>query len=43
MEEHAGQRRDHERLQTRMARVERIVSRGPLRVARRLAGRVRRS
>ncbi|MCW3045752.1 MAG: glycosyltransferase family 4 protein [Solirubrobacterales bacterium] len=43
MEEHAVQRRDHQRLQTRMDRVERIMSRGPLRAARKLASRVRRS
>jgi glycosyltransferase involved in cell wall biosynthesis len=43
MEEHAAQRRDHHRLQTRMDRVERIMSRGPLRAARKLASRVRRS
>jgi hypothetical protein len=43
MEEHAAQRRDHHRLQTRMDRVDRIMSRAPLRAARKLASRVRRS
>jgi glycosyltransferase involved in cell wall biosynthesis len=43
MEEHAVQRRDHQRLQMRMDRVERIMSRGPLRALRKLTRRVRRS
>jgi glycosyltransferase involved in cell wall biosynthesis len=39
MEAHAAQRRDQARLQQRVDRVERMLSRGPLKLVRRAAGR----
>ena len=39
MEAHAAQRRDQARLQQRMDRVERMLSRGPLKLVRRATGR----